>query len=113
MRQVRPYGVADDRGLGLQPTDARGEAMVLQPQERPQRQPDVVPLRPRRTRLATLHLGTLLDAPMIILDRPTLLRVLLPRQCAHPQVATGPVRNVAVWGDDLEYLDQSVARQPD
>src|SRR5262249_41631828 len=46
------------------------------------------------------------------LDGPTVLRVLLPCQVRHAQVAGRPVSNVAVWGDDLEYLDQPVAGQP-
>ena len=45
MSQVGAHGVADDRRLGGRPTDAGGEQVVLQPQERAQRQPDVVALR--------------------------------------------------------------------
>src|SRR6185437_11819808 len=113
MSQVGSHGVPNDRGLGFQPTDALSKAMDLQAQKGTQRQTDMVALRPHRPRLATLDLRTLLDPPMVVLDRPTVLRVLLPRQSRHGQVTAGPVSNVTVWGDDLEYLDQSVARQPD
>src|SRR5579859_2042344 len=112
MSQVGSHGVTNDRGLGFQPTDAPSKTMDLQTQKRTDRQPNMVPLRPRRTRLATLDLGALLDAPVVVLDGPTVLRVLLPRQVCHRQVAGGPVGNVAVWGDDLEYLDQPVSGQP-
>jgi len=113
MRQVGSHGVPNDRGLGFQPTDALSKAMDLQTQKRSYRQPNVVALRPRRTCLATLDFGTLLDATMVVLDGPTVLRVLLSRQVRHRQVAGRPVSNVAVWGDDLEYLDQPVTGQPD
>jgi hypothetical protein len=49
--------------------------MDFQTQKRTHRQPNVVTLRPRRTRLATFDLGTLLDAPMVVLNGPTELRV--------------------------------------
>src|SRR5215204_5347360 len=112
MSQVGTHGASDDGRLGLQPANAVGEAVELQPQERPQRQADVVALRRRRPRLAALHLGTLLDPPVVVLDRPAVLPVLEPGQVGHAQVAGRPVRDVAVWGDYLEYLDQPVALEP-
>src|SRR5215211_2012879 len=113
MSEVGADGVADDGRLGLNPTDAMKEAVALQAQERPQRQPDVVALRLARACLAPLHLDALFDPPVIALDRPAVLAVLLPAHLAHGQIAGRPVRNVAVGGDYLEYLDQAVALQPD
>src|SRR5436305_9135302 len=103
MSQVGPDCVADYGRLGFQPTDPMREAVELQPQERTQRQGDVVALRLPRPRLAPLHLGTLLDPAVVVLNGPAVLRVLLPRQVGQRQVTAGPVGNVAVWGDDLEY----------
>src|SRR6185312_9111100 len=108
MSEVGPNGVADDGRLGLHPADSTGECVVLQPQERPQGQADVVALCPRRACLAALHLRALLDAPVITLDRPAILRILPSRQIRHPQVAGRPVCNVAVWGDYLVYLHQPI-----
>src|SRR5262245_10627511 len=113
MSEVGADSVADDGRLGLDPTDAMNEAVTLQAQEGAQGQPDVVALRPGAACLAPLHLGALLDPPVIALDRPAILRVLLPLKVGHRQVAGGPVRNVAVWGDYLEYLHQPVPDQPD
>src|SRR4051812_48321103 len=112
MSEVGAHGVTDDSRLRGRPADAGREQVVLQAQEGAQRQPDVVALRPGAAGLAALHLGALLDAAVVGLDRPAVLRHLLPRQVTHPQVAAGPVRTVAVWGDDLEYLHQPVTRQP-
>lgn len=61
--EVLPHGIADDPHLGREPTDAGGEPMVLQPHERPDRTPDVVPLAPRGSRLAPLHPGGTTRSP--------------------------------------------------
>src|SRR5438874_1667047 len=108
MSEVGTDGVADDGRLGLQPADAVSEAVGLQAQEGAQGQPDVVALCHGRPRAAPLHLGALLDPSVIVLDREAPLLVLLARHLAHRQLARGPVRNVAVWGDYLEYLHQTV-----
>src|SRR5262245_36096767 len=113
MSEVGADGVADDGRLGFDPTDAMSETKALQTQERAQGQPDVVALRFGRPRAAPLHLGALLDLSVIVLDREAPLLVLLAGHLAHRQLARGPVPNVAVWGDYLEYLDQPVADQPD
>ncbi len=68
--RVGPDRSADDPRLGLVPTDPGGVEMTLQPQERPDRHPDVVALRPTGPRLAALHPAALLQAPVIVLDRP-------------------------------------------
>src|SRR5262245_27540191 len=112
MSKVSADGIADDGGLGCRPTDPGGEQVPLQAQEGTNRQPDVVPLRYRRPCLTPLRLRVLLDPPVIRLDRPAEFRQLLPPKIRHLQVAGRPVRNVAVWGDYLEYLDQPVPLQP-
>ena len=47
MSEVGTDGIADDGRLGFEPANAMIESVDLQPQERPQRQPDVVALRGR------------------------------------------------------------------
>src|SRR6185312_1747869 len=103
---VRPHRAADDPGLGLVPTDPGGVEMVLQPRERPDRQPDVVALRPRRPDLGPLHAAARLQAPVIILDRPALLGVGQAGQLVHQEVVGRPVFNVTVSGDHLEDPDR-------
>ena len=44
--------------------------MTFHPQEGPEAHADVVALRPRPTRLAAFHATELLDAAMIVLNRP-------------------------------------------
>ena len=87
--------------------------MTLQPQERPDRHPDVVALRPPGPRLAPLHAAALLQAPVIVLDRPGLLGQAQPRQLVHRQVVGRPVLSVPVSGDDPEDPDQTVTFQVD
>src|SRR4051812_37214331 len=101
MSEVGTDGLADDGRLGFDPADAMSEAVGLQPQERAQSRPDVVAPRPPRARLAPLPLDALLDAAVIMLDRPAVLAVLLASHLGHRQVAGGPVANAAVWGDCL------------
>src|SRR5260370_15876606 len=113
MSEVGTDGIADDGRLGLEPTDAMSEAVELQSQESTQGQTDVVALRLARPRGTALHLRALFDPPMIGLYRPAVLRVLLPSHLRHRQFARGPVGNVAVWGDYLVHLDQTVTDQPD
>src|SRR4051794_13925633 len=91
--EVSSYGVPNDSGLGLHPTDASGEAMSLESQERTQSQPDVVALRAGRAALAPLDPGALLDPPVVVLDRPTILGELQPAQVRHRQVVGRPVRD--------------------
>src|SRR5512135_156364 len=71
MRSVGPDRFADDPRLRLIPTDPGGVEMPGQPHERPDRHPDVVPLRPGRPRLTPLHVAALLQRPVILLHGPT------------------------------------------
>src|SRR5262245_53642680 len=57
MSEVRADGVADDGGLGFDPADAAGEGVLLQAEEGPQRQLDVVLLGSGLAGLAALDLG--------------------------------------------------------
>ena len=113
LAEVRPDGIANDRPLRLRPTDPPREAVDLQTQERPQRQPDVVPLRLRLAALAPLDAGTLLDPTVVMRDRQTAVRHPHPLQTSHRQVVGRPVRGVAIRGDDPEHLDPPETRQPD
>ena len=70
MSEVAPYRLADNFSLGLDPTDPRGKAMGLEPQERAQRPAEVVALGFGRARLAPLDSGALLDPAVVTLDRP-------------------------------------------
>ena len=70
---VRPFQVsgdrpADDTRLRLQPRRPLPVGVRRQPQERPDRQPDVVPLRRLRPRLTPLHPAVLLQPPVVLLD---------------------------------------------
>jgi hypothetical protein len=87
--------------------------MVLQTQECPDRQPDVVALRPGGPDLSPFHTAALLQAPVIVLDPPALLGVGQSGQLIHLQVVRRPVFNVPVSGDDLEDADRPEPLQMD
>jgi hypothetical protein len=59
--EVGSDGAPNDGRLGFDPTDAPAEAMGLEPQERAQGQPDVVPLGFGLSALAPLDPGALLN----------------------------------------------------
>src|SRR5262249_50582576 len=81
--------------------------MPLQTPECPDRQPDVVALRPALPLLAPLHPAVLLQTPVVLLDPPGQLPIPQPTQLVHRQVVGDPVLRVAVAGDDPERLDQA------
>src|SRR3954469_12409142 len=89
--QIAPDRLADQTPLGLEDTDPGGEEMPLQPQERPHRHPDVVPLRAAGADLASLHAAMPLQVPVVVLDREAHLGVVPPRPRVHRQVVGGPV----------------------
>ena len=68
--EISPDRPPDNFRLGFVPTDPGGVKMTLQSQECPDRHPDVISLRPTGSCLASLHTAALLQATMIILDRP-------------------------------------------
>jgi hypothetical protein len=72
--------------------------MTLQPQERPDRHRDVVTLRP--TGAAPFRNSTLLQPPMIVLDRPGSLAQAQPRNTAYRQVIGRAVFSVADSRDE-------------
>src|SRR5205814_68193 len=57
LREVSPDRVPDDGVLGGKPTDPGGEAVVFQPDERPDGAADGVPLAPLGPDLAALDAG--------------------------------------------------------
>lgn len=113
MGDVFLYCLANDPVFRLIPAHAGGVEMVLEPQERPDRHSDVISLCASRSGLGLVNPAALLQAPMIILDRPTQVGVLQASQLVHAQVVGCPVRNVTVWGDNLEDQDQTETLQVD
>jgi hypothetical protein len=63
----------------------------------------------RGSHLRPFHITELLDPPMIVLYRPSIVGVFDARQFAHLQVIARPVFYVAVCGNDLEYSNQPLA----
>src|SRR5258708_32444143 len=97
--KVATNGFADDAPFGLEPTRPGGEAVVLQPDERPQRTTDVVPLAPCGPDVAPLHTRELLEPPVVLLDRPRQLPEHQPGRLAHPEGRHVPYSRGAVWVD--------------
>src|SRR2546423_8254369 len=113
MSDVSAYRLSDDRSLRFIPTDASVIAMTLQPQKRSQAQIDVVAPRAPRANLRPLDQAELLDATMIVFNRPRKAGPLDPFQIVHLNFVRGPQLNVTVCGDYLEDADQSKAFEPD
>ena len=65
--------------------------MPFQPQERPQREADVVSLRRLQAGLAPLHPTVLLQVPVVVLDREAQLGVVLPHARLKAEVIADPV----------------------
>src|SRR5512143_3611207 len=86
---------------------------LLQAQERAHAQADVVALGAGGAHVGAFHSTKLLDATMIMLDRPSITGPAGARQRAHLKSVAGPPFNVAVGGDNLEHANQSVAFQMD
>jgi hypothetical protein len=82
--------------------------MMLKPQKRSQRKPYVIALHSPLSRLASLNAAKLLYASMILLDHLAHLRILQSLKLAHLQLVCRPVFNAAVFGNHLEYPNQSV-----
>ena len=104
--------VPEDGRPGLGPTDAAAEAMGLDPQERPQGRPDVVPLLPVRAASARLDPGAW--------RAPRWSRAVAHEPSANgnrgrpviPHVVGRPVRDAAVRDGDPGRLDRPEPRQP-
>lgn len=88
-------------------------AMPFQTQERAQTQTDRVALGAGGPDLYPLNAAILLDASMIVRNRPSITGEAHARQRGHPQVVGGPPFLVAIWGDDQEQTDQTIAFQID
>ena len=86
--------------------------MTLQPQKRSQTQRDVVAPRAPRAHLRPLDQTELLEAAVIVLNRPRECRPLDPLQVTHLAAVRRPHLNVAVCGDNLEDADQPEAFEP-
>src|SRR5215204_6297797 len=112
MGDISAHRLSDNRSLRLIPTDALVIAVTLRPQERPQTKPDVVAPRAARAHLRPLDQTELLEAAMIVFNRPRVARPLDPLQIAHLNFIRRPHLNVAVCGDRLEDADQTEPFKP-
>jgi hypothetical protein len=111
MGDVFLHGFADDPTFCLVPAHSCRRKVVLKPQKRADRHADVVPLGSGRSGL--VNPTTLLQPSVIVLDRPTQFGILQSGDFVHGQVIGRPVRNVTVWGDNLEDQDQTETLQVD
>jgi hypothetical protein len=75
----------------------------------PQGEGDVAHLGSGRPDLSFLHAAALLEAPMVVLDRPGFPRQTLPLIGAQGQVVSRPVFRVPIWSDGPKHLDEPVA----
>ena len=112
MSQIRTNRVSNDSHLRFKPRQARVITMTLQPQERPQTQADMIAPRSGRAYLRAFDQTVLFHSAMVVFDRPGKVRPLHPLQAVHDRVVRGPVFNVPVCGDDLEYANQAIPFQP-
>src|SRR5215216_1327424 len=83
MSDVISHRLSNDRSLSFIPTDASVMAMTFQPEKGSQTKADVVTPRTPRAHLRPLDQTELLDAAMIVFNRPRVARPLDPLQIAH------------------------------
>ena len=86
--------------------------MTFEPQKCAQAQINMIAPGTARPHLRFLDQTELLQAAMIILNRPGKRRPFDPLQIAHLEVIGRPQLSVAVCGDDLEDADQPIAFEP-
>src|SRR5436305_1691211 len=86
--------------------------MTFQSEKRSQAQPDVITPCPARAHLRSFYQTELLDAAMIVLNRPREAGPLDSLQVAHLNFIGRPPFNVAVCGDYLEDADKAIAFEP-
>jgi hypothetical protein len=82
--------------------------MMLKSQERSQRKPYVIALRSTPSRLASLHSAKLLYTSMVCFYRHRHLGQLYSLKLRHFHFVGRPVFNVAVSGNELEYLNEAI-----
>lgn len=87
------------------------KAIYLQPHESAPSQRDSVALGTPGAGPARFHPAERLESAMAVLERPGPLGPLEPGECAHLQVAAGPVLHVAVWGDEPKPFGPAVAHE--
>lgn len=76
--------------------------MHLQSEKSPNGEANMVALCPRGAHLGLFDAATLLQAAMIFRNRPLPFRPLAVLEFTYLPVISGPVVNVAVWGNELE-----------
>src|SRR5205085_5927989 len=99
--------------LRFKPTDACVITMTLKPQKRSQTKIDVVTPCATATNLRTFNQTELLDAAMVVLNRPREACPFDSFQISHLKLVGRPPFNRAVCGNYLEYTDQTIAFEPD
>src|SRR5829696_2180152 len=87
--------------------------MTFQPEKRSQAITDVIAPRATRANLRPFNQAELLQAAMVVLNRPCERSPLDSLQIAHLDMIGGPQFNVAVCGNDLEHTDQAITFEPD
>jgi hypothetical protein len=85
--------------------------MMLKSQERSQPKPYVIALRSAHSRLASLHSAKLLYSAMVCLYGPSHTFQLHSLNLGHFHFIRRPVFNIAVFGNELEYLDETISLQ--
>src|SRR2546421_11732972 len=86
--------------------------MTFQSEKRSQAQPDVITPCPARAYLRSFNQAELLDAAMIVLNRPREAGPLDSLQILHLNFIGRPHFNVAVCGNYLEDADKAIAFEP-
>jgi len=111
MSQVNTNGRANNVELAVENGQASAPALVFQAQVGPQRQADVVALRPLQAKLPTLNTRELLDRPMIHFHPPSAVSQEVALRFGHTQAIGSPGVRLAVWVNRPKYLDHAIAAQ--
>src|SRR3954467_4235173 len=106
MSDVISHRLSEDRSFRFIPTDASVMTMTFQPEKGSRTKADVVAPRTPRAHLRPLDQTELLEAAMIVFNRPRVARPLDPLQIAHLNFIRRPQLNVAVCGDRFKTGDQ-------
>jgi hypothetical protein len=109
MSQIVADGGTNNGKLGLKPRESFVIAIPFQAQEGAQGQLNVIALGTGGADLSTLNATVLLDPAMIGLNGPGVTGKAHAGEGFHVEVVGRPVFLVAVWGDDQEQADETIA----
>src|SRR5947209_5200392 len=87
--------------------------MTFQSQKRSQAKPDMIAPRATRANLRSFNQAELLDAAMIVLNRPREACPFDSLQITHLKMIGRPQFNVAVCGNYLEHSNEAITFEPD